>query len=116
MGDNPILWEPSDEKRTSSAMYRFMTGQGHDDYESLHRWSIDEPAAFWQALCEFCDIRFATPPRAILLRPDRIMDAGWFDGGELEALSSVLKRAADQGMPSPVASRLFHSLTHRVAE
>jgi Zn-finger nucleic acid-binding protein/ribosomal protein S27AE len=49
---------------------------------------------------------------------DRCPDCGgvWFDGGELEALSSVLKRAADQGMPSPVASRLFQSLTHRVAE
>jgi ribosomal protein L37AE/L43A len=49
---------------------------------------------------------------------DRCPECGgvWFDGGELEALSSVLKRAADQGMPSPVAARLFHSLTQRVAE
>jgi acetoacetyl-CoA synthetase len=91
MGDNPILWEPSDEKRTSSAMYRFMAGQGYDDYESLYRWSIDEPAAFWQALCEFCDIRFATPPRTILLRPDNIMDAGWFDGGELNYAEHLLR-------------------------
>lgn len=49
---------------------------------------------------------------------DRCPQCGgvWFDGGELEALSSVLKRAADQGMPSPVASRLFQSLTQRMAE
>ena len=49
---------------------------------------------------------------------DRCPECGgvWFDGGELEALSSVLKRAADQGMPSPVASRLFQSLTQRMAE
>jgi acetoacetyl-CoA synthetase len=91
MGDNPILWEPSDEKRTSSAMYRFMVGQGHDNYESLFQWSIDEPAGFWQALCEFCDIRFATPPRAILLRPDNIMDAGWFDGAELNYAEHLLR-------------------------
>ncbi|MCL7926396.1 MAG: zf-TFIIB domain-containing protein [marine benthic group bacterium] len=49
---------------------------------------------------------------------DRCPSCGgvWFDGGELEALSSILQRAADQGMPSPVASRLFHSLTQRLAE
>ena len=37
MGDNPILWEPSDERRRSSAMYRFMQQQGFDDYDSLYR-------------------------------------------------------------------------------
>jgi Zn-finger nucleic acid-binding protein len=49
---------------------------------------------------------------------DRCPSCGgvWFDGGELEALSTILQRAADQGMPSPVASRLFHSLTQRIAE
>ena len=49
---------------------------------------------------------------------DRCPSCGgvWFDGGELEALSAILQRAADQGMPSPVASRLFHSLTQRIAE
>jgi hypothetical protein len=62
-----------------------------------------------------------TPMRKELIEGvivDRCPECGgvWFDGGELEALSSVLKRAADQGLPSPVASRLFHSLTQRIAE
>ncbi len=49
---------------------------------------------------------------------DRCPECGgvWFDGGELEALSRILRLAADQGMPSPVASRLFESLTQRIAE
>lgn len=49
---------------------------------------------------------------------DRCPDCGgvWFDGGELEVLSNVLRLAADQGMPSRVASRLFQSLVQRVAE
>ncbi len=49
---------------------------------------------------------------------DRCPDCGgvWFDGGELEVLSNVLRLAADQGMPSRVASRLFHSLVQRIAE
>ncbi len=49
---------------------------------------------------------------------DRCLDCGgvWFDGGELEVLSNVLRLAADQGMPSRVASRLFQSLIQRIAE
>lgn len=49
---------------------------------------------------------------------DRCPDCGgvWFDGGELEVLSNVLRLAADQSMPSNVASRLFQSLIQRIAE
>jgi acetoacetyl-CoA synthetase len=91
MGDNPILWEPSDEKRRASAMYRFMRRQGFDDYDSLYRWSIDDSAAFWQALCEYCDVRFTTPPETILGRPDNIMDAGWFEGSKLNYAEHLLR-------------------------
>jgi acetoacetyl-CoA synthetase len=91
MGDNPILWEPSDEKRESSAMYRFMRQQGFDDYESLYRWSIEDSAAFWSALCEFGDIRFTTPPQTILSRPGDIMHAGWFDGSTLNYAEHLLR-------------------------
>lgn len=49
---------------------------------------------------------------------DRCPDCGgvWFDGGELEVLGNVLRLAADQDMPTTVASRLFQSLTQRIAE
>lgn len=49
---------------------------------------------------------------------DRCPECGgvWFDGGELEVLGNVLRLAADQGMPSRVASRLFQTLVQRVAE
>jgi len=72
-------------------MYRFMRQQQFDDYESLYQWSIDDSAAFWQALCAFCDIRFATPPETILRRPDNIMDAGWFAGSELNYAEHLLR-------------------------
>jgi len=72
-------------------MYRFMRQQGFDDYESLYRWSIDDPAAFWSALCDLCEIRFTTPPETVLRHPDNIMDAGWFDGGELNYAEHLLR-------------------------
>ena len=91
MGDNPILWEPSAERRESSAMYRFMRQQGFDDYDALYQWSVEDSPAFWEALCGFCDIRFAKPPESVLKRPDNIMNAGWFDGSELNYAEHLLR-------------------------
>jgi acetoacetyl-CoA synthetase len=77
-------------------MYRFMRQQGFDDYDALYRWSIDESAAFWEALCAFCDIRFARPADTILKHPDDIMDAGWFDGGEINYAAHLLRHGGDR--------------------
>jgi acetoacetyl-CoA synthetase len=72
-------------------MYRFMQQQGFDNYAELHQWSIDNSPAFWVALCDFCDIHFAQPPTTILARPDNIMDAGWFDGAQLNFATHLLR-------------------------
>ena len=47
MGDNSILWQPSNARRDASAMQRFISWQGFDNYDDLYRWSIDQPAEFW---------------------------------------------------------------------
>jgi acetoacetyl-CoA synthetase len=72
-------------------MYRFMRQQGFDDYEALYQWSIDDSAAFWEALCKFCDIHFVKPPQTVLKRPADIMDAGWFDGSQLNYAEHLLR-------------------------
>jgi acetoacetyl-CoA synthetase len=72
-------------------MYRFMQQQGVDNYAELHQWSIDNSPAFWVALCDFCDIHFDQPPTTILARPDNIMDAGWFDGAQLNFATHLLR-------------------------
>jgi acetoacetyl-CoA synthetase len=72
-------------------MYRFMRQQGFDDYEALYQWSIDDSAAFWDALCKFCDIHFVKPPQTVLKRPADIMDAGWFDGSQLNYAEHLLR-------------------------
>lgn len=77
-------------------MYRFMREQGFEEYEDLYQWSIDHSAAFWEALCEFCDIRFDTPPVKTLSRPDSIMDAGWFTGSELNFAAHLLRQRGER--------------------
>ena len=77
-------------------MHRFMMTTGHDRYDSLYQWSIDESPAFWEALCAFCGVEFETPPAEILARPHNIMDAGWFGGSRLSYAAQLLRHGGDR--------------------
>ena len=77
-------------------MYRFMTQHGFDDYDALYRWSIEDLSAFWEALCDFYDVQFDKPAEQSLLRPDNMMDAGWFSGSELNFAAHVTRFAGDR--------------------
>ncbi len=91
MAENPVLWAPGAERQQASHMYRFMAKQSFGNYDELYQWSIDESAAFWQALHEYCGVAFTSPAQAVLVRKDNIMDAGWFDGGTLNYAQHLLR-------------------------
>ena len=88
---NEILWSPDAQSRDASAMGRFMRAQGFDDYEGLYEWSVTDSAAFWEALAEFCDVRFDTTADKTLANPDDIMHAGWFRGSRLNYAEHLLR-------------------------
>ena len=96
MSVNPVIWEPDTRRIRASAMYRFMQQQGFDNYADMHQWSIDNSPAFWSALCEFCGIQFDQPARTILARPDNIMDAGWFQGAQLNFAAHLLRHTGSE--------------------
>jgi len=77
-------------------MHRFMQTTGQDDYESLYAWSVADPAAFWEALCDFCDVYFDKVAESTLERPANIMDAGWFAGSRLNYAAHLLRHSGDQ--------------------
>jgi len=72
-------------------MYRFMRQCGFDNYESLYEWSVEKLPAFWEAVCSFCGIIFDRSADLTLSRPDNIMDAGWFDGSQLNYAANLLR-------------------------
>ena len=76
-------------------MYRFMRGQGFDNYDDLYRWSVDDPAAFWESLCDFCTVGFDTPAEVTLATPGDIMHAGWFSGSELNYAAHLLRHSGE---------------------
>ena len=96
MTQNRILWKPDEKRRQASAMFRFMRQQGFEHYDELYQWSINEPAAFWEALCELFDIDFSKPATQTLSRPDNIMDAGWFAGSEINFAAHLLRTEGER--------------------
>ena len=96
MSSNPVIWEPDAARVRASAMYQFMRQNNCDDYAELHQWSLDEAPEFWSAICDFCDIQFDRPPKSILSRPDNIMDAGWFDGAQLNFAAHLLRHTGNE--------------------
>ena len=57
--EDRILWQPSRERVASSVLAEFANrygpyaGQAEFEYDRLHRWSIEQPAEFWEAIWEF---------------------------------------------------------------
>jgi acetoacetyl-CoA synthetase len=91
MSKNPVIWEPDFTRIRESAMYQFMQQHNHESYASLHQWSIDEAPAFWSSVREYCAIQLDRPADRILARPDNIMDAGWFEGAQLNFAAHLLR-------------------------
>jgi len=96
MSTNPIIWKPGIERIRATAMYRFMQQMGHADYDELYEWSVSDAPAFWESLCKFCDVRFDRDADTSLARPDNIMDAGWFDGSQLNYAAHLLRHTGDK--------------------
>jgi acetoacetyl-CoA synthetase len=96
MSHNPILWSPTEQRATTSSMYRFMRHCGFDSYSELYDWSINESPSFWESLSRFCDVKFAVPADRTLARPDSIMRAGWFEGSQLNYAEHLLQHAGDR--------------------
>ncbi|MBT6210905.1 MAG: acetoacetate--CoA ligase [Woeseia sp.] len=92
MADNKILWSPSDERVQNSAMYRFMKSQSCDSYAELQSWAINNSAAFWQAVCDFGEVRFTREASVVVHQPGDMTTAEWFKDAELSFPEHVLRQ------------------------
>ena len=96
MTENPIIWQPEPEQLKKTAMYRFMKERSFDSYSDLYQWSIDNTADFWQALCDFCEVRFSKRAETVLVQPGDMTTAKWFSGSELSFPEHVLRYSGER--------------------
>lgn len=58
------LWSPAAEQARASNLQRYMDwlgearGQPCHDYAALHRWSVQQPDAFWRSIWDWCGVRY----------------------------------------------------------
>lgn len=96
---NNLVWMPKNIERT--AMMAFMNHVRKQyqvqltDYQSLHTWSITAPALFWEAIANFFQIDFKTPPQTVLKQTQDMRHAMWFEGATFNVTAHLLKRADD---------------------
>jgi acetoacetyl-CoA synthetase len=89
-------WQPTERDIADARVTDFArfvqrrTGAPLTDYQSLWRWSVDDPAAFWGALWEYFEL--GAPP-------DRVLDnaempgAQWFPGVRLNYVDQIVRNA-----------------------
>ncbi len=61
------------------------------DYQSLYRWSVDQPRQFWPMVWSFSGIVSSRPPDEVLQHPNRMPGAGWFSGARLNFAENLLR-------------------------
>lgn len=80
-------------------------GRSFADFEALHRWSIDDPSAFWRAIWDFEGVLSPMPPGEVL-DAAAMPSTRWFVGTEVSYVRQVLRHvepAHAAGYPAIIA-------------
>jgi len=92
------LWTPSPERVAATRMdaFRRFVSERYaldlPDYDALHAWSVAERAAFWRAIADFFEVRFAQPATSVLEEGPQMPSARWFPGATLNFAEHLLRR------------------------
>jgi acetoacetyl-CoA synthetase len=98
MHDDAPLWRPSAASIAAAAITQFArqaerrAGRGFDDYRALHRWSIDDRAAFWELVWDFSEVVGDKGDR-ILVDGDQMPGARFFPDARLNFAENLLRRS-----------------------
>ncbi len=93
-----VLWRPEPDHRGPLSRFtdwlREHKGVEATDYAALHDWSVSDLDGFWSAVVEYLDVRFHTPPTAVLGSRE-MPGAQWFPGATLNYAEQALTPGAD---------------------
>ena len=96
MGAETPIWTPSLFRIADANLTRFMAqmaagGAPVADCEALYRWSIDEPAAFWEAVWDFASVVGDRGSGPSLVDGSRMPGARWFPEARLNFAENLLR-------------------------
>ncbi|MEZ5569992.1 MAG: acetoacetate--CoA ligase [Halioglobus sp.] len=92
------LWRPSGERIAASQVLQFMLflrkrhgANVGPNYFNLHAWSVENPAAFWQAVWDFCGVIASESSPEVLVNAGQFPGARWFPGARLNFAENLLR-------------------------
>ncbi|MCX5571644.1 acetoacetate--CoA ligase [Kaistia nematophila] len=94
------LWVPSAARLADHPMTHFRaaaaewTGLPLPDHDALHQWSIDDRAAFWDLVWDFCGVEGDKGER-LLVDGDRMPGARFFPDATLNFAENLLRISGD---------------------
>jgi acetoacetyl-CoA synthetase len=62
-----------------------------NNYQQLHKFSVDESAKFWQSIVDFCDINFIQSASKVVDFGKHKINTNWFVDGTLNYAENILK-------------------------
>jgi len=94
---NDVLWAPSAERMEAEPIVafarRYCPGSLRDgslDYACLHRWSVEDPEAFWSAVWDFGNV-VGSRGAGVLAGARRFPGARWFPEAHLNFAANLLR-------------------------
>jgi len=96
------LWEPSEKRKKSTNMTRFMQfvnqkyGQNFASYNQLYEWSIKNRTDFWAAMWEFGGVKASRTYDRVVTNPDDMLGCKWFEGARLNFAENLLRCRDDR--------------------
>ena len=96
MPDASPLWTPSPERVAASNLTRFAAANGWagSRYDDVHRWSINDPGAFWRSVWDFTGI-VGNPGEHTLERGASMRFDRFFPDATLNVVDTFLRRSGD---------------------
>jgi acetoacetyl-CoA synthetase len=95
------LWSPGPVRRQTANVRRFIDlarselDPGVFDYWDLYQYSLREPAGFWRAVWDFCEIS-GQPGTRVLENPAAMPGANWFPEARLNFAENLLRHRDDR--------------------
>ncbi len=92
------LWQPSNERINATNMLRYIRfieseyGVAFENYQQLHRWSVEQCEDFWASIWTFTEIVASQPRQSVLTDGDKFPGARWFSGARLNFAQNLLRR------------------------
>ena len=88
------IWVPSKSRIERSNMMRFITTLQKQfpeikNYQDLYQWSINNPENFWEAIWEFCGVKYKNSYEKVLVDGDKLPGAKWFVGSKINFVENL---------------------------